>query len=273
MIIYVINEHKRTQPFTADASADRSPGTGPFFGWKSHLAEKRLAENMDLSPSHLELPMAKPLTAGAAAVDVTPLDRQFLFGYPHIPRYSTGVHDPLLSSALFLSDGVTPLILVGNDVIYISRETTGRVRDRIERETGVPAANILVAATHTHSGPLTGDMISNDADAVVPKTDPRYVEQLEDGMVLAAVKAFCDARPAEIGLVTADGSCVGTHRHDPAGPSNPEVPVLAVRDRDSHAFLSAMLVCSMHPTVLHEDSTLISGDFPGMTRQYLQQHV
>ena len=34
-----------------------------------------------------------------------------------------------------------------------------------------------------------------------------------------------------------------------------------------------MLVCSMHPTVLHEDSTLISGDFPAMTRQYLQEHV
>ena len=29
----------------------------------------------------------------------------------------------------------------------------------------------------------------------------------------------------------------------------------------------------MHPTVLHEDSTLVSGDFPAMTRQYLQEHV
>jgi hypothetical protein len=34
-----------------------------------------------------------------------------------------------------------------------------------------------------------------------------------------------------------------------------------------------MLICSMHPTVLHENSTLISGDFPGLARQYLQQHV
>ena len=34
-----------------------------------------------------------------------------------------------------------------------------------------------------------------------------------------------------------------------------------------------MLVCSMHPTVLHEDSTLVSGDFFGMARLYLQQHA
>ena len=49
--------------------------------------------------------------------------------------------------------------------------------------------------------------------------------------------------------------------------------MLAVRHRDSRAFLAAMVVCSMHPTVLHEDSTLVSGDFPAMARQYLQEHL
>jgi hypothetical protein len=29
----------------------------------------------------------------------------------------------------------------------------------------------------------------------------------------------------------------------------------------------------MHPTVLHEDSTLVSGDFPGLARQSLQEHT
>ena len=45
------------------------------------------------------------LRAGAAAADISPLGSQFLFGYPHVERYSTGIHDPLLSSALYLSDG------------------------------------------------------------------------------------------------------------------------------------------------------------------------
>jgi hypothetical protein len=34
-----------------------------------------------------------------------------------------------------------------------------------------------------------------------------------------------------------------------------------------------MVIYSMHPTVLHEDSKLVSGDFPAMTRQYLQEAV
>jgi hypothetical protein len=44
-----------------------------------------------------------------------------------------------------------------------------------------------------------------------------------------------------------------------------------VRAMDDHRPLGLMVTVCMHPTVLHEDSTLISGDFPGLARQYLQQ--
>ncbi|MFZ1933222.1 MAG: hypothetical protein WCB27_23815 [Thermoguttaceae bacterium] len=115
----------------------------------------------------------------------------------------------------------------------------------------------MITATHTHSGPLTVDTLSNESDPAVPRADPQYVEQLEDGIVRAAVRAFRNARPAEIGFAAADGSCLGTNRHDPAGPSDREVPVLVVRERGGGAFVAAMVVCSMHPTVLHEDSTLV----------------
>ena len=217
--------------------------------------------------------MGSALIAGAATVDITPDGPQFLFGYPHVRRFSTGVHDPLLSSALFLSDGQTSLLLVANDVIYVSRRSAQRVRERIEQQTGIPAANIMITATHTHSGPMTVDILNNEADPAVPKTDLLYVEWMEDRIVESAVQAFRNAKPACIGFATADGSCVGGNRHDPAGPSNPETPVMVMRDRDTHAYIAMMLVCSMHPTVLHEDSTLVSGDFPAMARQYLQEHA
>jgi neutral ceramidase len=217
---------------------------------------------------------ARPsLIAGAAAVDITPRDSQFLFGYPFVERSSTGVHDRLLSPAMFLSDGRTPLMVVANDAVFLGRDMVHRARSRIERATGVPAANMLISATHTHSGPLTVDTLSSDADPIVPKADPRYARLLEDGIVRAASTAYCNSRPATIGLVVAGAAGVGTNRRDPAGPADAEVPVLAVRDGECGALLAVMLVCSMHPTVLHEDSTLVSGDFPAMTRQYLQEHV
>jgi neutral ceramidase len=217
--------------------------------------------------------MARSLIAGAAVADITPADRQFLFGYPFVERFSTGVHDRLLSSALFLSDGQTPLLLVANDAVFLGRDMVHRARQRIERQTNIPAANMLVSATHTHSGPLTVDTLGSEIDPVVPKANPRYVERLENGIVEAAVTAYANARPAEIGLAAADGTGVGTNRHDPQGPRDPEVPVLMVRDSRDRRPLAAMFVCCMHPTVLHEDSTLISGDFPAMARQYLLERV
>jgi hypothetical protein len=132
---------------------------------------------------------------------------------------------------------------------------------------------MMIAATHTHSGPLTVDTLGGELDPIVPKADAKYIQLLEDGIVEAAVKAFENARPAEIGLNTANGAGIGTNRHDPAGPSDLEVPVLAVREAESKKFLAVMLVCSMHPTIMHEDSKLVSGDFPAMARKYLQEQI
>ena len=211
------------------------------------------------------------LLAGAAAADLTPRRPQFLFGYPHVPRTSTGVHDPLQGGALYLSDGRASLLFCSADVIFVDRDLTARVRARIEAATGLPGTHVLVSATHTHSGPVTVDYLSNAADPVVPKADPAYLQQLEDGLVEAAVAAWRSARPAEAGLAVADGSGIGTNRRAPDGPADPQVPVLLARERGGGRPIGCLLVCSMHPTVLHEDSTLISGDFPAMTRQYLHE--
>jgi neutral ceramidase len=211
------------------------------------------------------------LQAGAAAVDISPRDSQFLFGYPHVERFSTGIHDPLYSSALYLSDGTRRLIFVANDIIFVSRESAARVRRAIADATGVPDHCIMVSATHTHSGPKTTDYVSNDDDLAVPKTDPAYLRLFEDGIFEAAVSAYRRAGPAEIGLVAADGTGVGTNRRDPKGPADPEVPVLTVRSGGQ--IIACMVVYSMHPTVLHEDSRLVTGDFPGLTRRYLQREL
>ena len=66
--------------------------------------------------------MPDKLNAGAATVDITPKDSQFLFGYPYVERYSTGVHDHLLSSALYLSDGETQAMFIANDIIFVPNE-------------------------------------------------------------------------------------------------------------------------------------------------------
>lgn len=215
---------------------------------------------------------SSPLQAGSTAVEITPKKSVFLHGYPHIKRYSTGVHDPLFASALCLESGGRRVLIVASDVIYISRQSTLRVRKRIADKTGIAEADILLSATHTHSGPKMLDPIATAADSVVPPTDAKVVAEIENGIVDAAVDATKHLRPAEIGLAVADATGVGTNRRDPEGPRDLNVPVLFVRDLKGKP-IAVMLVCSMHPTVLHENSTLITGDFPSLTRRHLQSKL
>ena len=217
--------------------------------------------------------VAPSMLAGAATVDLTPAGSVFLFGYPHAARMSTGVHDPLTCTALFLRSGEGQAMFLANDLAFVSRAFVAGVRRRIQVACGVPEHAILISTTHTHSGPVTVDQLSNAGDGVVPPADHSYLARIAEQMVAAACAAVRAAEPAELALVTARADGVGTNRHDPAGPADPEVPVLLARSRATQQLIACLLVCAMHPTVLHEDSTLISGDFPHFTRQWLRAHV
>lgn len=213
------------------------------------------------------------LRAGAATVDITPQGSVFLFGYPHVARYSTGVHDPLECAALYLEAKSGRALFLANDLIFFDRDYVAEVRRRIFDATGLLPEEVMVSATHTHSGPVMTNNLSNAADSVVPKADPAYLQWVADRLVLAARTAIESAQPAELGLAVARAEGVGSNRHVPTGPSDPEVPVLVARSLATRRPLGCMVVYGMHPTVMHEDSTLISADFPGFTRRWLRSQV
>lgn len=210
--------------------------------------------------------------AGASITNITPDQPHFLFGYPFVERMSTGTHDPLLSSALYLNDGDREVLFISNDIIYVSKDLVERVRREISARTGIAESNILIAATHTHSAPVTVDLVISPNDPIVPKVDNDYLEFVEEQTIKSACNAFKAAEPAEICFVVADATGAGTNRHNPAGPKDMDVPVLLVRDKNNK-YIGCMLVCSMHPTILHEDSTLFSGDFPYFVREGLKQFL
>jgi neutral ceramidase len=161
------------------------------------------------------------LYAGAGTADISPRDRQFLFGYPHVERYSTGIHDPLQSAALCLKSKERALLISSNDIIFIPRESAARVRREVSAETGIPEDGILLCATHTHSGPITVDFLGGEADPVVPKADRSYLAFMEERIVQACLRAVDRLQPAQAGLAVADATGIGTNRRDPAGPRDP----------------------------------------------------
>ncbi len=212
------------------------------------------------------------LIAGAATADITPPGNPFLHGYPHVQRLATGVHDALLAQALYLDNGQSRALFIANDIVFVTKSNVARIRAEIAARTSLKPSEIMVTATHTHSGPVTTKSLAERGDPLVPEADPRYLRMMEDGMIDAGCRAVQQAQPAEAGLAVAE-AVVGTNRHDPAGPADRQVPVLAVRPKGGGRHIAIMLISSMHPTVLHEDSTLISGDFPALARLHLQSNA
>ncbi len=211
----------------------------------------------------------KNLQAGAAIINVTPQKPMFLHGYPHVERTSEGIHDPLYASALVIDNGEIQIGFCAVDVIFISREIAANVRIRVHEQTGIPKQNLMISASHTHSGPVTFSDIFYDP--VVPKADPEYISYLTNKLVDVYVKAFQNKRASKIAITTADGTGVGGNRRSKADITDPEVPVVILKDAETNRIFALSTIYCMHPTVLHEDSKLYSADFPGYTREYIKK--
>lgn len=210
----------------------------------------------------------KQLFAGAAITDVTPQKPMFLHGYPHVERISEGTHDPLYASAMILDDGKNQIGFCAVDVIFITKEITTKAREQVQKITGIKGENLMISASHTHSGPVIFSDIFYDP--IVPKADPDYITYLVNKIVQVYIEAFNSKIESKIAITTADGSGVGGNRHSTTDAIDPEIPIIVLKDAVTDKIFALSTVYCMHPTILHEDSKLYSADFPGYTRKYIK---
>ena len=241
---------------------------------------------------------AAPMEAGIAVADVTPPLNYRMCGYFH-ERLSTGTHDPLLAKAIVLRQGDRRAAMVICDLIGLPREMTVHVRQVAERETGIPAANILLAATHTHTGPLfAGAMRKHLHDLAVAKDgqDPAekvdYPAQLVEKLVKVIVDAQGGLGPVKLELVTAKQEGLSFNRRfhmkgggpvrfnpgkmnpnilRPAGPIDPDVGFLLFRSAAGERPLASLSVFALHLDTV--GGLEYSADFPYYLEQSLRQEL
>ncbi len=198
--------------------------------------------------------------AGFAERDITPdIGMEAPGGYGK--AYHRVIHDPCKVRAAVFDDGTARVALVGIDALGIRRETVAKVRWAIEEKTGIPAASILIGASHSHSsGPLVWIM-PGEFDAASPlvkrlaseestRVDPGYLARVE-GALIDAVREANDRRvEAKAGVgagvedkvafnrrfLMRDGRSI-THPGqgnpeivEPAGPVDPAVGVIGAWD-------------------------------------------
>ena len=93
------------------------------------------------------------IRVGAAVVDVTPALGIEMAGYGARQGVSTDIHDPIQVRTVVLDEGATQLVLAVCDLVGVGPDLVTRARELVEQECGIPPANVMVAATHTHSVP------------------------------------------------------------------------------------------------------------------------
>jgi neutral ceramidase len=111
---------------------------------------------------------------------------------PGNERRITGIRQPTAARALAIKCGDARAAVVSLDIAGVSREFAGRVQGRVADRVGIPAANVRVAATHTHSMPAFCYLRQWGA---MPR---EYMATVEDAVVRAVALARDDLAPAEL---------------------------------------------------------------------------
>ena len=219
------------------------------------------------------IPAAGATAAGAAEVDLTPPLGTELAGL-FDDRIATAVESPLLAKAIAISSGGRAVILIVCDLIYLPAPLVDRATAMITEQTGIGADRVVIACTHTHTGPAT------IATRVGAPVEQHYLDQLPGRIAEAAVVACDRLRPATIavGTSTVDGICfnrryftdegfVITHwghrpgKPWPAGPTDPTVTAILAEDLDGTP-IALWANLSLHYVGV-DDETMISSDYYG----------
>ena len=204
-------------------------------------------------PAKVPAADAPTIRVGLAEVDITPPIGFPMAGYYH-ERLAEGQLDPLKAKAIVLDDGRTQAALVVCDLIGIASDLSQAVRQRASEQTGIPAANIVISATHSHTAPdYMKELYLNLGGQRQDPTRAAYVEKLIGSPAQAIVAAKATAQPVVLKagaakqeptvsfnrrFVMRDGSVRTWMSLDnpqvvrPAGPIDPEIGLVSIETAD-----------------------------------------
>jgi Neutral/alkaline non-lysosomal ceramidase, N-terminal len=232
-------------------------------------------------PGHGSVVAAGPATdwkAGVARVDTTPTAPVRMAGYASRTSPSQGVAHPLFAKALALVDpDGHKVVIVTCDIIALRHALSERVVGRVQARYGLPRADLVLFASHTHAGP---QLVAPDEPAREGfEANAAYTRDLEDKLVELVGSALAQMGPASLTYgvgrahfalnrrePTAKGIKLGKN---PAGPTDESVPILRVRGAEGKP-LAVVFGYACHNTTLRPDMMKIDPDFAGYAQDRIE---
>jgi hypothetical protein len=241
--------------------------------------------------SHPVVPSGK-LYAGWAARNITP-DRPVALSGQFHKRISTHVEAPLYATALAIETregdrSIEQAVLVSCDLIGIDDSIPPRLRRTLEgKMPGLDTRKLILSATHTHTGPVTGEKWYEVTEPGVMKPGD-YVDFLLTRLAEAVSEAWQNRRPAGVNwglgyatvgfhrrMVYADGHAVMYGRNNTddfrhvEGYEDSTIQTLFFRDGDGK--LTGIALDVPCPSQVVEGESYISSDFWHDVRAILRE--
>jgi hypothetical protein len=236
---------------------------------------------------HVDVPQSF-CRGGVARRDITPPVGIYhrMWGAA-VHERSTGVHRPLLATALAIEPDEspapagaqgTPQAIVAVDHCLLWQEEMEALVASVARATQLPAEQLQIAFSHTHAAGLMdrGRAALAGGELIGP-----YLDRLAELIAEAVNEARQAPRP--LAIVYGTGSCSLARNRDfwdeaggqfvcgfnPTGPADDTL--VAARIVDARRQTVATIVnYACHPTTLAWQNTLVSPDYVGATRELVE---
>jgi neutral ceramidase len=219
------------------------------------------------------------LMVGIAEINYTPEVGLDLVGnYRGNDYASRGIHDSLYARAIVATNykGIKVAIL-SIDICFMTKEPVELIRSYIASKTDILPKNIMIHATHTHSGPRS--------DLSAPKAKEYLLKAAE-----AVIMADKNLQPTVIAIGRSKEDRVSFNRRlkcidgsthmcwekfkpgfviGPLGPVDPEMITISLEQRGKSAGVIVNFGC--HATTLTGNNWLYSADYPGYIAESLRR--
>ena len=213
---------------------------------------------------------------GVARRDVTPTEPIRLTGYASRKVPHVGVEQKLWVKALAIgSDREGPALLLTLDNCGIAEETWRDVRSRLAKSARIRADRIVIASSHTHSGPATTQWAPNifvrDLTAEEQGAIDRYTTSLIGNLEHVALEALKNRHAGKLSW-SSGTAAFAANRRTRGGPVDLALPVLKAESADGK-LLALVANYACHCTTLGGEINHVCGDWAGYAQEAIEREA
>ncbi|MEO5995435.1 MAG: neutral/alkaline non-lysosomal ceramidase N-terminal domain-containing protein, partial [Chitinophagaceae bacterium] len=219
--------------------------------------------------------------AGVAKINITPDRYIWMGGYASRNHPAEGKVTDLWAKALALEDANgQKAVIVTMDLHRITKGVSDNIRHRLWEKLHLSNSQIILNASHTHTGPVFGNhnLFIYDIDAIECKKVDEYASETETKIIELVVEAFNKMKP--VYLYSGNGIArfqVNRHTNVESaltgttylnGPNDYSVPVIKVADSDNK-IIAVLFGYACHNTTLNIYKW--TGDYAGFAQIELEK--